>query len=130
MRTLARASYLTAFRAVDLEVGGWQLRSAPVTSGGAELRAGASVSTLFANSRLVLGRTTLSPGVDVKFWRRSGTTASTLVVPQIIIAHPLSRTVVGEMGLDVIRGHFHELPGASDIPVRGVMMRFAVRVEP
>lgn len=129
-RTLARGSYLTAWRGVDLELGGWLLRSTPVTSAGVQLRAGSSVSALFVNSRLSVGRTTLSPGVDVKQWRTAGATASTLIVPQIVFSRPLSRTVQGEVGVDVIRGHFHEQPGATDIPVQGVMMRFGVRVEP
>jgi len=129
-RTLVRGGYALPVGGLDFEAGGWMLRSAPVTSGGAQVRAGSSIVALFADTRGSIGSATYNVGLEWKRWTSHGATAATLWVPQVSLTHPITRQVQGELGVDYVAGHFHEPPAAADVPVRGWMLRAGVRVEP
>ncbi|MHB8839240.1 MAG: hypothetical protein ACYC7F_09845, partial [Gemmatimonadaceae bacterium] len=123
-------SYALPVGAVDLEAGGWLLHASAVSSAGTNLRHASTITAGFANARTHRGEWTLDAGVELKRWVAGGGNTADLWVPQLAVTRPLTRIVLGELGVDYVAGHFHDAPSPSDIPVRGWLLRAGVRVEP
>lgn len=129
-RLLLRASYAVSLGGTEIETGAWRLAAGAVRSAGATVRSSSAISTLFVNARAAWHGANVQGGVDLKRWTAGGRDAATLWVPQVMVARPLGRVFVVEIGADYLTGHFHEGVAPADIPVRGWMLRSGFRIEP
>ena len=128
-RLLMRASVDRPVGRVDVLVGGWWLRNAPVTAADTMVRDGYSVTSAFASARIPLGAAALEPGLEWKAWHARGQTAAQLLIPRVQADARLFGPVRGLAGVEYVRGTLREPLDNRDVPVRGWQLRVGVEVE-